>query len=85
MIQTRAVQSQAVAHRRDLMASVSSIGSQDLKDIPVNSAPEALAGDGSEDALRPSARAPHALAGQVAGRASDRGRDKDRGSVDRAE
>src|ERR1700722_17431645 len=30
--------------RRDLMASVSSIGSQDLKDIPVNSAPEALAG-----------------------------------------
>src|SRR5580692_1375593 len=30
--------------RRDLMASVSSISSQDLKDIPVNSAPEALAG-----------------------------------------
>lgn len=30
--------------RRDVMASVSSIGSQDLKDIPVNSASEALAG-----------------------------------------
>src|SRR5580698_5903222 len=30
--------------RRDLMASVSSISSQDLKDIPVNSAPEALVG-----------------------------------------
>ncbi|HXD77773.1 MAG TPA: TonB-dependent receptor [Puia sp.] len=30
--------------RRDLMASVSSISSRDLKDVPVNSAPEALAG-----------------------------------------
>jgi TonB-linked SusC/RagA family outer membrane protein len=30
--------------RRDLMASVSSIGAQDLKDVPLNSAPEALAG-----------------------------------------
>lgn len=30
--------------RRDLMASVSSVGSQDLKDIPLNSAPEALVG-----------------------------------------
>ena len=30
--------------RRDLMASVSSVGAQDLKDIPLNSAPEALVG-----------------------------------------
>jgi hypothetical protein len=30
--------------RRDLMASVSSVGAQDLKDIPLNSASESLAG-----------------------------------------
>jgi TonB-linked SusC/RagA family outer membrane protein len=30
--------------RRDLLASVSSVGSKDLKDIPINSAEEALAG-----------------------------------------